>query len=152
MHYTLSLALIAFMVGATAITHASEVTGTLSSDASGDSTNNGNISGAVSNDSDTDGDIAGTVVGNEAGGNTLRGTVSSRSTGGSSGSSRSSGSISTDSQSGSLTEPAGAVLGQAASAPRAPAFPNAGAAPTTHSTDQPLWSIIVTFLKSILSF
>lgn len=107
---------------------ASEVTGTLSSQTSGDSQTSGSIGGTVSDNS-------------LAGGN-LSGTVSSGSSG-SGGSSGGSG--------GSSDTPDGAVLGATDDNLAAPNFPNAGTAPDQTNPSTP-WSRLIEFLKNAISF
>lgn len=120
--YTTFLSLLVLLMGA-GFALASEVTGTLSSDTTSKADPSGQISGSVTNDQS--GNISGTVTDESTG--SLSGTVTSDSGGSSSGgSSQSSGS----GGDGSLDAPAGEVLGVSSDSLQAPAFPNAGFAPT----------------------
>jgi hypothetical protein len=114
----------ALLLAGTTTALASEVIGTLSSDAS--TTNSVQA---------TSGSITGTVTGGSSGG----------SGGGGSRSSSASGNLST-------TTPSGSILGATADNPSAPGFPNTGVAPTASSVDQSLWSTVMDFLKSVFSF
>jgi hypothetical protein len=116
---------------------ASEVTGTLSSDAIGNPQTGGNIGGNVNGSANTTGNLAGTVSGGSSG-----------SSGGGSGGSSSGGS---SGGGASPTTPLGSVLG-ATTDTQTPGFPNAGVAPTTASSaDQSLWSTMLTLLKNLFS-
>ncbi len=120
--------------------HASEVTGTLSSDTTSSSQTDGDIEGSVSNDSQTSGNIAGTVSGGSSG----------SSGGGSGGGSRiSAGGGGSDDSS---DEPSGAVLGAATDNQQAPGFPNTGMKPSAGTANQSFWSGVTTFLRGIFSF
>ncbi len=98
--------------------HASEVTGTLSSNAANNTTS---------------GDISGTVTG----GGSSSGGSSSRGSGGGGGSSN---------------RPSGAVLGATTLNAAAPSFPNAGVQPEEVPHRVTVWSIVVTFLRNIITF
>ena len=112
------------LVGAT-YAHASEVTGTLSSDASSNSGTSGNISGTVS---------------------------SSGGGGSSSGGSRSIGG-SRNSGNNLSNAPSGSVLGaNTNNTIQSPGFPNAGFAPTEVNNAPTYWSAMIAFFRSIVSF
>ena len=161
--YTMSLALAVFLTG-TAITYASNNTGTLSSTVTKPSEVTGTISSDATSESNSDNNLTGTVISNPENNGNLSGTVSSDTENNGnitgtvvSGSQRSSGSGSRSQASGNdsdSTQPesSGAVLGVAASNTPAPGFPNAGSAPQADLVDQPLWSTIMNFIKSLLSF
>lgn len=145
----LSMAVMLTMAGAMTV-QASEVTGTLSSNASADSQTSGKVEGTVSDDSQTDGTLGGTVTSDSTTDGSLEGTVSNgsgRSGGSSSGGSRSSATRVTTSD-----EPAGAVLGAASDNTLTPRFPNAGTPPLVSSVDQPLWSTVMNLFKNMFAF
>ncbi len=121
MSYTAFLCLGLLMTGATLV-RASEVTGTLSSEAS-TLTSTGTVSG------------------------TVNGTVEDDSSGSSGGGSRRSGG-----SGGSANAPSGSVLGAAAGSESTPGFPNAGTSFEDSSADQSLWVGMMNFLKNLFSF
>lgn len=124
--YPLFLALALALTGLHSV-HASEVTGTLSSDPT-------EAEGSAS------GSIGGTVTSEDS-------TNRSSSRGGGSSSTRvgSGGSSATDT-------PAGTVLGAAAASTQVPGFPNAGSAPTDPSLGEAIWSNVTTFITNLLPF
>jgi len=133
-----SMAILLAMTGVVTV-HASEVTGTLSSDATNNPKSSGDIGGTVTND-------------NAVSDGTLTGTVSSGSSGGG-GSSSSGTRTSSGGGGGSLSDtPSGSVLGESTLNTQTPNFPNAGFAPEEETTRVTVWSTIVTFFKNIISF
>lgn len=120
--YTAFLCLALLFAGATSVS-ASEVTGTLSSDAS-----------TTSSTEATSGNITGTVTSGSSGG----------SGGGGSRGSTASGDLS--------DAPSGSILGATTDNSTAPGFPNTGTAPTESSASQSLWLAVMSFLKSVFSF
>lgn len=104
--------------------HASEVTGTLSSDASSNEETSGNISGTVT----------GASSGSSSGG----------------GSSSSGGRSNRSNDSSSTDAPDGEVLG-ASTDTVTPGFPNAGFNPVEETPVPTLWSRIVTFFSTMVS-
>lgn len=145
----ITVAVVLAIAGTMAV-HASEVTGTLSSDTISDSQTSGNIVGTVSGDSQTSGNIDGTVT-SASGGNS--GGSNSGNSGGGGGVrvslSDSSSDTSTDTSSDT---PAGSVLGAATNNTQTPSFPNAGVEPASGHVDQSLWLRVVTLLRNIVSF
>lgn len=128
-------------------THASEVTGTLSSDASSNSQTSGkDLGGSVSSNQVTTGDIEGTVSSDTETSGNIEGSVSSDSSGGGSSSSGGSRGSSSD-------RPDGSVLGEFIdNTSAAPGFPNAGFATNETKVNMTIWSTIFTFIRNIAPF
>lgn len=139
------IAMILAMTGAITA-HASEVTGTLSSDATHNSKSSGDIRGTVTIGSQAEGDLGSSVTDDSVTDGNLVGTVSGG--GGGSSVSRSGGSGGS-----SLPDtPSGSVLGEFVTNTQTPNFPNAGFAPEEDATPVTVWLTLVTFLKNTVSF
>lgn len=126
------MAVVLALTGMTTV-QASEVTGTLSSNASSDSQTSGNIGGTVSSNPGTTGNLEGTVSSGNGG----------SSSGGGGGGGRSG---------SSSNAPSGAVLGESVINTQAPSFPNAGVEPELSHANQSFWLRIMTLLRNIASF
>lgn len=116
------------LVGAS-MAQASEVTGTLSSQATDSTQTNGNISGTVSSVND--------------GGSSSSGGSSGRG-----GGSSSSGGVRSVQSTDTSDEPTGVVLG-AATDTIVPGFPNAGVAPAADTSAPTRWSTLVSFVAAV---
>lgn len=134
--YTLCLMLTLGLIAVTPLM-ASEVTGTLSSDATNTTPAGGTVTGTVTNQAGNTGNLEGTVLsasdGNGGGGS-------------------SSGNRNRNGDSANNT-PTSAVLG-ATDTPSTvvPGFPNAGVAPSSNTIDPSLWSMVFNFFKGMLTF
>ena len=122
--YASLLCMAVMMMGVTTA-HASEVTGTLSSDAP--------------NTTVPDGSIGGTVTGGGGGG-------------GGGGGTRTTGNASNNSSNAPEGSVLGASTDNTVNTVQAPGFPNAGIAPEEVGTKQTTWSALVSFVRSLFSF